>query len=717
MQMTRRTWFWSVVLLALLASCERHPLSEKVPEVGGEEEMVQGMTPQGPQAGPLSTEAPRILAPQSVSPVAEPSRSASGSLPPGMKAPRLAAPPASLLSSAAPLSAATTPRILWENTSSGQRVVWPMNGPNWGGESSLLPQVDPAWRIAGSGDFNGDAHADLVWQNLHTGQRVIWFMNDLAYSGQFADLGVVDPAWHIAAVADFNADGQPDLLWTHQSEGHRVIWFMNGTGYSGHAALPQVDPAWEIAGAADFNGDGQTDIVWQHGPSGQRVIWFMNGALFEGQFAALPTVDPSWVIVGVTDFDADGHPDILWQQLSTGWRAIWLMSGAVWNGIGTLLPIVASEWHIAGTLDAPEETILEGWVQISTGLHHTCAVNEAGQAYCWGRNQFGQLGDGTTELRSRPRLVAGGLVWASVTAGHNHTCGVTTAGDGFCWGNGADGRLGNSSTASRPTPQPIAVSGGDTWQILTAGERHTCGMTPDGRAYCWGHNFRGQLGDGTSTNRTTRVLVVDDHTWQVVSAGARHTCGVATTGDTYCWGERDSGRLGNGASGTAAVTRPNLVLGGHKWTHVAARSAHTCGITTSGESYCWGRNNAGQLGDGTTTLRTAPALILNNHVWAELKPGMSNTTCGVAPSGEAYCWGYNLRGQVGDGTTGNKTVPQLVSGGFTWTGPVSGGDEHTCGITNNGVAYCWGRGTYGQLGNGTTTSTNFPTPTRVASPQ
>lgn len=712
MKVTRRTWLWSVVLVALLASCDRHPLTEEVPGIPGQDGMVQGMTPQGPEAGPLSTETPRILAPSSMAPVLDRSTAP----PPGLPLRREAGPQSFAIQPFA--AAATTPRIVWENSASGLRSIWFMNGPNWDGGAAGLPQVDPTWQIAGSGDFNGDAHPDLVWQHLPTGHRVIWYMNDATFTGQFADLGVVDPVWHISAVADFNNDGHPDLLWTHLTEGHRVIWFMNGPNYTGqHASLPQVDLSWEIAGAADFNGDTHPDILWQHLPTGQRAIWFMNGAAFEGQAAALPMVDPSWHIAGVADFNADGKPDLLWTHLPTGWRAIWLMNGAAWENKGTLLPVVPPEWRIAGTLDPPGPSITGPWTQTSAGQQHTCALSAAGQAYCWGSNQYGQLGDGTGTQRTRPRLVAGGHSWASLTAGHWHTCGITAAGDGYCWGYGGDGRLGIGSTVNRSTPQPVAVTGGDTWQILTAGERHTCGMTPDGRAYCWGHNFRGQLGDGTSTSRTSRVLVVDEHAWQVVSAGARHTCGVATTGDTYCWGDRDSGRLGNGASGTAAVRRPNLVLGGHKWTHVSAGGDHSCGITTVGDGYCWGRGSSGQRGDGNTvSTQTTPTIILNDHRWTSLDAGITNT-CGITPTGQAYCWGSNGQGQIGNGTTGGaQTAPALVSGGFTWT-TVDPGNEHACGTTNSRDAYCWGRGTQGQIGNGTAGTTIYSTPVKVSDPQ
>jgi hypothetical protein len=355
------------------------------------------------------------------------------------------------------------------------------------------------------------------------------------------------------------------------------------------------------------------------------------------------------------------------------------------------------------------------WVQVSAGQYHTCAVDEGGDAYCWGRNEYGQLGDGTTTMRVLPRLVTGGHTWTSVTAGIFHTCGITTAGDGFCWGNGNFG-LGDGSTASSSTPQPIAVSGGDTWALLSAGWYFTCGLTPDGRAYCWGRNSHGVLGDSTGSTQLTPALVAGDHSWHTINAGESHACGITDAGEAYCWGNRQHGRVGDGGlTGTAWV--PTLVSGGHAWRDVSAESWHTCAITTAGAGYCWGFNSFGQLGIGNTETQSTPSLILNDHTWTDMNPVTAHTTCGITDAAEAYCWGANAAGQVGIGTESrNEVIPRLVSGGFRWKS-VSGGLSHTCGITHAGVAYCWGMGRYGQLGNGSAEGTIYPTPIRVLDPQ
>jgi alpha-tubulin suppressor-like RCC1 family protein len=361
------------------------------------------------------------------------------------------------------------------------------------------------------------------------------------------------------------------------------------------------------------------------------------------------------------------------------------------------------------------ETTGGSWVQLSAGQNHTCAVDEAGDAYCWGRNEFGQLGDGTTTNQARPRLVEGGHTWTSVTSGTFHTCGITAVGDGFCWGNGNFG-LGDGSTGSSSTPQPIAVSGDDTWGMLSAGWYFTCGLTPDGRAYCWGRNSYGVLGDGTGNTQLTPVPVAGDHRWRTISTGESHTCGVTTAGEAYCWGSRMGGRVGDGGN-TGNVFVPVLVEGGHTWGDVSAESWHTCGVTTAGAGHCWGFNQFGQLGIGNTQNQTTPTPVLGNHVWTELNPGSAHITCGIIDGGDAYCWGANAVGQVGIGTESRgEETPQLVSGELRWS-VVSAGLSHTCGITEPGVAYCWGAGIYGQLGNGSAGWEIYSTPIRILDPE
>jgi alpha-tubulin suppressor-like RCC1 family protein len=340
---------------------------------------------------------------------------------------------------------------------------------------------------------------------------------------------------------------------------------------------------------------------------------------------------------------------------------------------------------------------------VTTGAFHSCGVTTSGVAYCWGANFSGQLGDGTTTRRLSPALVSGGPIFAEVDAGGVNTCGLTTNGVAYCWGNNGYGQVGDGTMDTNRTT-PVPVLGGHTFAAVSGGEDHTCALTTSGVAYCWGSNFTGMLGDGTTTDRTTPVLVSGGLTFAAVSAGAFHTCGVTTSGVAYCWGSNSSGQLGDGTT-TFSRTTPVLVLGGLTFAAVSAGEFHSCGVTTSGAAYCWGSNFHGRLGDGTTTSRLSPVPVSGGLTFAALSAG--NHSCGVTTSGVAYCWGNNDRGQLGDGSTTNRTSPALVSGGLSFAAVSVGGESptalmrHSCGVTTNDAAYCWGGNFDGQLGDGT----------------
>jgi alpha-tubulin suppressor-like RCC1 family protein len=238
--------------------------------------------------------------------------------------------------------------------------------------------------------------------------------------------------------------------------------------------------------------------------------------------------------------------------------ALYCWGANLWGQLGTTAPQdfcpVASE--LCGTEPLPVASSAT-FTAASAGREHTCAVTDAGDAYCWGRNHVGQLGDGTTLDRATPVLVAGGLTFAAVAAGEQHTCGITSDGSAYCWGLGSRGRLGNDSVASSTVP--VAVSGGIRFASITAGDEHACGIDPDGTAYCWGSNSNGQLGDGTGDSRSVPVAVAGGLSFASLSGGLAHTCGFATGGLLYCWGGNASGQLGTG-TGSAART-PTAVFG------------------------------------------------------------------------------------------------------------------------------------------------------------
>jgi alpha-tubulin suppressor-like RCC1 family protein len=354
---------------------------------------------------------------------------------------------------------------------------------------------------------------------------------------------------------------------------------------------------------------------------------------------------------------------------------------------------------------------------ITAGEYHSCGLSASGAAYCWGRNGYGQLGDGTTTSRNTPTPVAGGLTFTNISAARGnlesgHTCGVTSSGAAYCWGSNSKGQLGDGTKTSHLTPTP--VTGGLSFAQISAGDRHTCGVTTSGAAYCWGWNFEGQLGNGEgpiAADRPNPTAVLGGITFKQISAGQVHTCGVTPAGVAFCWGLASYGKLGAWETDVTQVT-PYPVAGGLLFKEISAAMYHTCGLTTSGVANCWGRNDYGQLGDGTQSgpydsWNTEPRAVAGGLVFARISAGGYHS-CGVTVSGTAYCWGENLFGQLGIGTAGgNALTPRVVQEELRFT-QISAGGGQTCAVAISGVAYCWGVNYDGQLGDNTNGSRLSP---------
>jgi alpha-tubulin suppressor-like RCC1 family protein len=347
------------------------------------------------------------------------------------------------------------------------------------------------------------------------------------------------------------------------------------------------------------------------------------------------------------------------------------------------------------------------FTQLSGGGRHTCGVTTDHRVYCWGFNFYGQLGDGTNTQRLRPVLVSGSLSFRSVSAGSLHTCGVTTTNQAYCWGLGADGSLGNGATSDHSTP--VAVAGGHLFRTVESGDAHTCGLTvSDNRAWCWGVNDRGVLGNGTATRTSSPVAVSGGRAFREVSAGLTHTCGVTTTDQAYCWGSDSAGQLGDDHPAPFQTT-PVAVAGTRLFDQISAGWSFTCAITTSHRAFCWGSGKRGQIGDGHPFQRNTPRAVAGGLAFERVTAGEAHA-CGETTDNRAYCWGS---GGIGDGTGTPRLSPVVVSGGRFYA-QLSAGDNHTCGRTGSNVAFCWGNNDYGQLGDGTTTTRLAPV--RVVGP-
>jgi alpha-tubulin suppressor-like RCC1 family protein/lysophospholipase L1-like esterase len=341
-------------------------------------------------------------------------------------------------------------------------------------------------------------------------------------------------------------------------------------------------------------------------------------------------------------------------------------------------------------------------VAISGGGTHSCALLGDGTARCWGDNNWGQLGDGTTTSRSTPVAVSGLTGAVAISAGAYHTCALLGDGTARCWGGNYRGQLGDGTTAYRSTP--VAVSGLTGAVAISAGWDHSCAVLGNGTAWCWGWNGTGQLGDGAAADRSTPVAVSGLTGAVAISAGWEHSCAVLGNGTARCWGDNDWGQLGDGT--TADRSTPVAVSGLTGAVAISARGNHSCALLGDDTARCWGRNDWGQLGDGTTADRSTPVAVSGLTGAVAISAG-GNHSCALLGDDTAWCWGTNHYGQLGDGTTTNRSTPVAVSG-LTGAVAISAGWDHSCAVLGNGTAWCWGANYYGQLGDGTTTNRSTP---------
>lgn len=347
------------------------------------------------------------------------------------------------------------------------------------------------------------------------------------------------------------------------------------------------------------------------------------------------------------------------------------------------------------------ETIVEELVEFIPSFHFTslnvegldgCGLLASGKAYCWGWNGDGQLGSALPYPQAQtPTPVSGNITFSSITPG----CGIAVGGQAYCWGRNDFGQLGNGTFTS--SPSPTVVSGGLTFSSINSPMATTCGVTTGGSAYCWGANAHGSLGNGTTTMSATPVPVGGNLSFSSVSSSGEFACGVTTAGAGYCWGNNQFGQLGNGGTTNSAIPIP--VSGGHIFSKIKIGNASACGLTTSNDLYCWGINHNGEFGNGSNSGESSTPVLAAGGLKLITFDAGSGSYCGLTASGSAYCWGFGLQGQLGNGTTGFSYTPVPVSGGHTFVS-ISAGIS-VCGLTTEGATYCWGSNNSGELGNPT----------------
>jgi alpha-tubulin suppressor-like RCC1 family protein len=300
---------------------------------------------------------------------------------------------------------------------------------------------------------------------------------------------------------------------------------------------------------------------------------------------------------------------------------------------------------------------------VSAGHFRTCGLATDDRAYCWG---LGPLGNGTEEASKTPVAVSGDLRFRRLDVSDTHACGVTANNRAYCWGYNNLGQLGDGTTTHRLVP--VAVAGTRAFKLVSTGLTHTCGLTTEERAYCWGYNHEGQLGDSSTAKMRRRPSpVAGSHQFRQLDAGDWHTCGVTPEGEAYCWGNGRWGQLGNGRSYLSFW--PRRVAGKLVFERVTAGGLHSCGETEGNRAYCWGWSYL--LGTGSSSgpdtciygdpCSTRPVAVRGGRTFRQVSAG-GTQTCARTAAGFAYCWGMNSSGQLGDGTTEDRLLPAAVVG-------------------------------------------------------
>ena len=340
------------------------------------------------------------------------------------------------------------------------------------------------------------------------------------------------------------------------------------------------------------------------------------------------------------------------------------LDGSLWCWGHLRLPLVSTPSAFA----LPTEvTTLGSSVTVSLSSEGGCFVDSGGSAWCWGPNYFGQLGNGevsssfATQVTTPVQVSGSGIV--SIDSGYTFGCWLSSSGSVSCWGDGGSMQLGSSVKACNPAlvpepcsavPVPVDVSG---VSAIALGESHACALSTSGGITCWGANAwnQAQFGEGSGGGVTpTSLPTCSGGLWTSVAPGGNYTCASCSSGHVWCWGFRGNGRLGDGCDDSTCdsqISGISEVIGNSGFVKVFAGMEHSCGITGSGEVWCWGDNFRGQLGTGSSAAYSSVAMQVSGLPGKSIALALAHgQSCALSDSGVVTCWGWNGSGEVGDGS-------------------------------------------------------------------
>jgi len=473
--------------------------------------------------------------------------------------------------------------------------------------------------------------------------------------------------------------------------GHNGFGSLGVSGPGGHTPKNSTGITFRGVAAGGFNTCATLE-------SGDVACWGRNSLMQLGKQTSSTAVTAPELLdrpEGVESFVAvetgDNHSCAL-SSVGEGW--CWGVNSEGELGVGySSEPSSPMRSYLLSSSQKPSEIVVGG--------SHSCVLTDRGNLVCWGLNDYGQVGEATTDSGTTPHYFSAETApLVSISTGVTHSCGIDESRNPICWGNNEDGQLGDDSMESSSVPVHVQLPAGVTVREVAAGDSHTCALLDGDDVMCWGNNTKGKLGDGTTTQRLVPTKVVQLHTapGNSVNSTSLITHNEATIHTEFSTTDVASHRVLEYGTDEFLTGDTNSVDLGHFGTvkYIASGAHHSCMVIAGGYVKCWGDNSDGALGTGDVTSHTNPVDVKELGGQARVVAVGKSHSCAVMSTGGLKCWGDNSSGQLGDGTVLSKKTP--VTADLTGVIDVVLGDAFSCALTVDGLVKCWGTNSFGQLG-------------------